>query len=222
MTPPATPKIDQDLVDALGALGNRSRLEILLALAEAERDQQEQWLYMSFTELYDTIDFESTSQFSYHLDRLVGPFVAEAADGYRLTYAGDKIVRTIVAGLYENTRRFDDTDVDGVCVFCGTDSLVAAVAKSSSSFTVGPAIRGCSPTSSPKARRDTDRGRRSSRASEPVSGDRLRCSKTASVRSVTGRSTLPSKRTGTMIGRCTHSRVPVASAGSRSTSRLRR
>ncbi len=127
MTPPATPEIDQDVVDAIGALGNRSRLEILLALAEAERDRQEQWIRMTFTELYDAVDLESTSQFSYHLDRLVGPFVAEAADGYRLTYAGDKIVRTILAGLYENTRRFDDTDVGGSCVFCGTDSLVAAV-----------------------------------------------------------------------------------------------
>ncbi|MDG5818319.1 winged helix-turn-helix domain-containing protein [Natronococcus sp. A-GB7] len=120
-------RIDEDVIDAIGALGNRTRLEILLALAEAERDRQEQWLRMSFTELYDAVDVSSTSQFSYHLDRLVGPFLAETDGGYRLTYGGDKIVRTLLAGFYENTRRFDDTDVDGVCVFCGSESLVATV-----------------------------------------------------------------------------------------------
>lgn len=122
-------RIDEDVVDAIGALGSRTRLEILLALAGAQRERQEQWLRMSFTELYDAVGVSSTSQFSYHLDRLVGPFLAETGDGYRLTYAGDKIVRTILAGLYENTRSFDDTDVDGICVFCGTDSLVATVAE---------------------------------------------------------------------------------------------
>ncbi|MFU8868982.1 ArsR/SmtB family transcription factor [Natronococcus sp.] len=120
-------RIDEDVVDAIGALGNRTRLEILLALAEAQRERQEQWLRLSFTELYDAVDVSSTSQFSYHLDRLVGPFLAETDGGYRLTYAGDRIVRTVLAGLYENTGSFDDTDVEGTCVFCGTDSLVATV-----------------------------------------------------------------------------------------------
>lgn len=120
-------RIDEDVVDAIGALGNRTRLEILLALVEAQRERQEQWLRMSFTELYDAVDVSSTSQFSYHLDRLVGPFLAETDDGYRLTYGGDKIVRTLLAGFYENTRSFDDTDVGGVCVFCESESLVATV-----------------------------------------------------------------------------------------------
>ncbi|MDG5761463.1 ArsR family transcriptional regulator [Natronococcus sp. A-GB1] len=120
-------RIDEDVVDAIGALGNRTRLEILLALAEAQRERQEQWLRMSFTELYDAVDVSSTSQFSYHLDRLVGPFLAETDDGYRLTYGGDKIVRTLLAGFYENARSFGDTEVDGVCVFCEGESLVATV-----------------------------------------------------------------------------------------------
>lgn len=120
-------RIDEATVDAIGALGNRIRLEILLALAETQRERQEQWLRLSFTELYDAVDVSSTSQFSYHLDRLVGPFVAETTGGYRLTYAGDRIVRTILAGLYENTRSFAEIGVEGTCVFCGTDSLVATV-----------------------------------------------------------------------------------------------
>ncbi|MXV64516.1 ArsR family transcriptional regulator [Natronorubrum sp. JWXQ-INN-674] len=119
--------IDQTVVDALGSLGNRKRLEILLALTEAERETQEQWLTMSFTELYDAVGIESTSQFSYHLDRLVGWFVAETPDGYRLTYGGDKLVRTILSGVYETTQSFDDVAVAGTCVFCEDTSLVATM-----------------------------------------------------------------------------------------------
>lgn len=120
-------QIDDAIVEAIGALGNRTRLEMLLALEEAERERKESRLSLSFTELYDAVDLESTSQFSYHLDRLVGRFVAEADDGYRLTYGGAKIVRTIRSGSYERTRSFDAVAVDGVCVACGDRSLLATV-----------------------------------------------------------------------------------------------
>ncbi|WP_254761923.1 ArsR/SmtB family transcription factor [Natrinema marinum] len=119
--------IDGEIVDTIGALGNRTRLEILLALAEAERKRREQPLSLPFTALYDAVDVDSTSQFSYHLDRLVGRFVAETPDGYRLTYGGTKIVRTIRSGLYESTHGFDDVAVGGACVFCEGRSLVATV-----------------------------------------------------------------------------------------------
>lgn len=126
MTPSDEPRID-DAVDALSSLDNRTRLEILFALAEAERERGEQWLSLSFTELYDAVDLESSSRFSYHLDQLVGQFVAETADGYRLTYGGEKIVRMVLSGVYEGTRSFDEVPVDGVCIYCDTDSLVATV-----------------------------------------------------------------------------------------------
>ncbi|PCR92379.1 ArsR/SmtB family transcription factor [Natrinema ejinorense] len=129
MNPADDPDIDQDTVDAIGALGNRTRLEILLALANAQRDRQEQWLTLSFTELYEAIDVDSTSQFSYHLDRLVGPFVAETPTGYRLTDSGAKIVRTVRAGVYESAHSFAAVELAGVCVVCETPSLVATVEK---------------------------------------------------------------------------------------------
>ena len=127
MTAGDQPRIDQDVIDAIGALGSRTRFEILLALATAERDRQEQCLTLSFTDLYDAVDVDSTSQFSYHLDRLVGPFIAETPDGYRLTYGGNKIVRTVLSGVYESAHSFDAVDLSGICVFCEGSSLVAAV-----------------------------------------------------------------------------------------------
>lgn len=120
-------RIEQAVIDAIGSLGNRTRLEILLALAEAEREHQTQYYAMSFTDLYRAVDVDSTSQFSYHLKRLVGQFVAETEDGYHLTYAGEKIVRAVLSGVYESAPEFDPVEVGGVCVFCDESSLVATL-----------------------------------------------------------------------------------------------
>ncbi|QPV61546.1 helix-turn-helix transcriptional regulator [Halosimplex litoreum] len=112
-------------VDALRALGNEHRLAILLALGDREVATQTNGLELPFSELYDAVPVENTSQFSYHLSKLVGPFVAETDAGYRLTYAGDKIVRAVRSGLYETTPSFDPIAVAGACVVCGTSDLGA-------------------------------------------------------------------------------------------------
>ncbi|WP_255192873.1 DUF7351 domain-containing protein [Natronobeatus ordinarius] len=117
--------VDQEVIDAIGSLGNRTRLEIMLALAEAEREHRTQSYAMSFTDLYRAVDVDSTSQFSYHLTRLVGRFVAETEDGYHLTYAGSKVVRAVLSGSYESAPDFGTVEVAGVCVFCEAASLVA-------------------------------------------------------------------------------------------------
>lgn len=122
-----TELIDPEVVDAIESLGDRRRLQILLALAAEERRRRRQWLTMSFTELYEAVDVESSSQFSYHLDRLVGRFVDKTPDGYRLTYSGHKIVRAILSDGYESTGTFEDREVPGVCVFCEQPSLVATL-----------------------------------------------------------------------------------------------
>lgn len=128
MTPPdLTTDLEQDVVDAIASLGNRQRLQILVALADRERELQEDGHVMTFTELYDAVDVDSTSQFSYHLDQLVDAFVAETAAGYRLTYGGSRIVRAIRSNLYESASAFADRPVDGACVFCSATDLLATV-----------------------------------------------------------------------------------------------
>lgn len=120
-------QISQGVVDAIGALGNRYRLQILVALTVAAWEQQHQWRTMTFTELHDAVDVKSSSQFSYHLDQLVGRFISETPDGYRLTYGGHKIVRTILSGSYESSSEFEERTIEGVCVFCEESSLLAAL-----------------------------------------------------------------------------------------------
>jgi len=120
--------VDEGQVDALAALGNEHRLAILLALGDRERETRVDRYELSFTDLYEAVDVESTSQFSYHLSQLVGRFVAETDDGYHLTYSGDRIVRAVRSGVYESTVEFDTVAVEGVCPACGAASLEARLA----------------------------------------------------------------------------------------------
>ncbi|WP_123538460.1 winged helix-turn-helix domain-containing protein [Halosimplex salinum] len=124
-------RISEAVVEGIEALGSPQRLEILFALSEAEREHRRQWHTLTFTELHDAVAVESSSQFSYHLDRLVDQFVDETSDGYRLTYSGRKLIRSVLSGVYESTATFDERAVDGVCVFCEADSLVATLEQES-------------------------------------------------------------------------------------------
>ena len=119
--------IDQDVVEAISSLGNKHRLQILLALDKVEQEHQKPRHTMSFSELYNEVDIDSTSQFSYHLNQLLDQFITETPDGYRLTYSGNKIVRVILSGIYESAATFEDTDVPGSCIFCEGTALVATV-----------------------------------------------------------------------------------------------
>jgi len=118
-------RFDPAVVESLEALGNRQRLEILFVLAERKYALEANSTAMSFTELYDAVDSHSTSQFSYHLQRLVGAFVVETPDGYRLTYAGDKVRRAVVSGLYDSSPPLAPLDISGTCPGCGGQSLTA-------------------------------------------------------------------------------------------------
>ncbi|KTG26604.1 winged helix-turn-helix domain-containing protein [Haloferax profundi] len=118
-----TDKRDPKPEVAFGALGSDLRLSILQTL-ELEAREAERGL--TFSELYDRIDIESTSQLSYHLGRLDGVFVRTFDSSYRLTQTGERVVRTVHAGTYTDRPSFEETAVDGVCPHCDDTELVAA------------------------------------------------------------------------------------------------
>lgn len=120
-------QISQEVVDAIVGLGNRHRLQILVALAMVAGEHQHRGEEMTFTELHNAVDVKSSSQFSYHLDQLTGRFVSETPKGYRLTYSGHKIVRTILSGSFESSSEFEERSLEGVCVFCEESSLLATL-----------------------------------------------------------------------------------------------
>lgn len=111
---------------AFAALGNELRVTILRVLAEATADAAtDDERGLSFTEIYDRVDIDSTSRLSYHLDKLDGTFVRKSPDGYRLTQAGDRVVRAVRSGAYTETPTFPRTELDGRCHACRATTLVA-------------------------------------------------------------------------------------------------
>lgn len=111
--------------EAFAILGDKTRVAILQALAAAEREQRDNQTCLAFSELYDRVEANNTSQFSYHLNRLSGRFVEKTDEGYTLTYAGEKIVRAILAGTYNERIEFDQVELAGRCLACGADRLEA-------------------------------------------------------------------------------------------------
>jgi len=98
--------------DAFAVLGNENRMAILRALGESGGT-------LSFSTLYDRVDVADSSQFNYHLDRMVGHFVERTADGYRLAGAGRRVVEAVLSGAVTERPTMERTPVDEACPYCG-------------------------------------------------------------------------------------------------------
>ncbi|WP_416841539.1 ArsR/SmtB family transcription factor [Haloferax sp. DFSO52] len=107
---------------AFGALGSELRLDILRILESAARESASR---LTFSDLYDRLDIESTSQLSYHLGRLDGVFVQKSSDKYGLTQAGERVVRAVYAGTYTAHPSFETVSIDGTCPRCEHTELLA-------------------------------------------------------------------------------------------------
>jgi len=105
-------------VDAFKLLSNETRLAIMVALWE-QYDPHDTDDAVAFSELYDRVGVRDTGNFNYHLDKLVGHFVEEADDGYRLRNAGLKLVRATIAGAGLEERTLPPTEIDMSCYRCG-------------------------------------------------------------------------------------------------------
>ncbi|WP_458204637.1 DUF7351 domain-containing protein [Haladaptatus sp. NG-SE-30] len=113
--------------EAFSILGNELRVEILRVLVDHVQSNSgnEPAEGLSFSALYDRVDATNSSQFSYHLQKLSGTFIRETETGYKLTYAGDKIARTIRAGTYHERPEFEPVELDGLCPGCQATTLRA-------------------------------------------------------------------------------------------------
>lgn len=97
--------------EAFSILGSELRLAILQALWEADAP-------LSFADLHGRVDRDDSGNFNYHLGRLVGDFVRKTDDGYELRYAGETVVRSIVAGTMTEEPSLPPTRVDERCPYC--------------------------------------------------------------------------------------------------------
>lgn len=139
--------------DAFQALGNEIRIGILETMlehvdADAEDEEADDFdddvdrhtrTRLTFSELFETTGLETSAQFAYHLEQLVGLYLRKTESGYELTYSGLQIARAIATGAY--THRVDHPPISLAepCPFCETDALEAQ----SSDNVVTVACRGC-------------------------------------------------------------------------------
>lgn len=119
---------DSDPAEVFGLLADRTRVDILVAMARARKEQGSEAVGggvsgLSFSDIYEQVEVDNTSKLSYHLGELVGTFLQKTENGYTFTHAGDQIVRTIVSGNYEQPPDIEPTAVSGECPFCGASQL---------------------------------------------------------------------------------------------------
>ncbi|ELY41783.1 winged helix-turn-helix domain-containing protein [Natronorubrum tibetense] len=102
-----------DPADAFALIGNETRLAILEALWLAD-DRP-----VAFSELRREVGMRDSAQFNYHLQKLLGQFVVQTEDGYDFKHAGEKVVRSVIAGSFNEHPTIDPFPVEGSCVACG-------------------------------------------------------------------------------------------------------
>lgn len=103
---------------AFDVLGDETRLQILEALAEADEP-------LAYSELFNRIGYDDTSNFTYHLEKLVGHFVRKTEEGYAPRLAGRRVVEAIFSGIVTDAPVVERTDVDMACMYCGSPTEMA-------------------------------------------------------------------------------------------------
>lgn len=98
--------------DAFAVLGDETRLQILETLGEAEGP-------LSYSAVFDRIDYDDSANFTYHLDKLVGHFVRKTEDGYVLRRTGHRVLEAILSGVVTDSPVMERTEVDMPCMYCG-------------------------------------------------------------------------------------------------------
>lgn len=88
--------------EAFAALGNEIRLDIIRVLWEADAaheydDVSDTAETLSFSALRRRVDIDDNGKFNYHLSQLVPYFIRQTEEGYRLSGAGKRIARTVIA-----------------------------------------------------------------------------------------------------------------------------
>lgn len=102
---------------AFDLLGNDTRVGILQALWDTF-DSGKHDNAVSYSNLFEQVEIADSGNFSYHLERLVGPFVRSTARGYELKQSGINVIRGIVTGSVTEDPEFGPVGIDIRCPIC--------------------------------------------------------------------------------------------------------
>lgn len=121
---------DRSAADIFRLLADDTRVDILRAVAVAQYELEQVGsgaAELAFSEIYEHVEVDNTSKLSYHLGELTGTYLRKSDDGYSLSHAGERIVRFILSGNYEQPASVGPEPVEGTCVFCGEEALEASL-----------------------------------------------------------------------------------------------
>ncbi len=97
--------------EAFAVLGDEARFEILQALGEANDP-------LAYSDLFERIDYDDLSNLSYHLDKLVGHFVAKTDAGYVLRPPGERVLVAVLSGAVTTDPVRELAQTDRPCPIC--------------------------------------------------------------------------------------------------------
>lgn len=93
-------------------LGKKVRLQILQTLGEAGEP-------LAYSELFDRIEYDDSSNFNYHLGRLESHFIHRTDDGYTLRHTGRRVIEAVLSGAVIESPVVERTPIDWPCFLCG-------------------------------------------------------------------------------------------------------
>jgi hypothetical protein len=94
-------------------LADETRLDIIRTLGEAKRP-------LGFSELFDRVNYDDSSNFGYHLKRLTDHFVQQVDEGYVLGQPGRRVVEAVLSGVVTDDAVQEPSRADRRCQYCGT------------------------------------------------------------------------------------------------------
>jgi DNA-binding transcriptional ArsR family regulator len=105
--------------EAFSLVGNEIRAEVVRVLGDARMPEGRAEL--SFSDIRERVNADvDSSRFNYHLGQLLGEFVEETEDGYRLSIPGMEVYRTVRAGVVTDAPELEGFDAGFDCYACGT------------------------------------------------------------------------------------------------------
>mgnify|MGYP006275882529 FL=1 len=102
--------------EAFAVLGQETRLDILRILGDADDE-------LEFAALFDRVDYDTSANFSYHLEQLVGHFVERTENGYGLRQAGRRVLEAILSGAVTDAPIVEPTEIAWPCQHCGASTV---------------------------------------------------------------------------------------------------
>lgn len=104
--------------EAFALLGDEARLQILQTLGEADEP-------LAYSELFDRVEYDDSSNFHYHLDKLSDHFIHKTTAGYELRQAGRRVVEAVLSGAVTEDPVLEPTTIDKPCTVCSAPVEVA-------------------------------------------------------------------------------------------------